>query len=106
MRRDANQHVKRAWQNAYNMPSDQLGGPCTGKMHLVFFWTGALRSASTLGGGRGRALRPLLRAPFPLMVAPASTLFLRLPGRVNSNLSGQRTGHPIRTRWECSCHTC
>ena len=86
------------------MPSDQLGGHCTGKIRVLL--TSALRSASTLGGGRWRALRPLLRTSFPLMVAPGFTLFLCPPSRAHSNLAVQRRGHTIRTRWECFCRIC
>ena len=76
------------------------------KSRLVFYFGMAIGKERGVGGGRGRALRPLLRTSLPLMVALGFTLFLRLPWRDHSNVSGQRTRHPIRIRWKCSSHTC
>ena len=75
---------------------------CTIKTCILFFFDRGVCAWETVrGGGQDGWIHVL-----PLMVALGFTLFLRLPCRDHSNVSGQRTRHPIRIRWKCSSHTC
>ena len=66
------------------MARDQVEWPEPANQGLFFYFGIALCQERGVGGGRGRALRPLLRTSLPLMVALGFTLFLRLPCREHS----------------------